>query len=58
VETDSHGFVIVDVTPERVQADWWYVDHIHCPHDGVHHGASWMVPADQHRVRRAPGPVT
>jgi alkaline phosphatase D len=58
VETDSHGFVLIDASPERVQADWWYVDHIHCPHDGVHHGGSWLVPADVDHVRRAPGPVT
>jgi alkaline phosphatase D len=23
---DRHGYVVVDVSPERVQADWWHVD--------------------------------
>lgn len=57
-ETDSHGFVIIDVSDERVQADWWYVDQIHIPHGGIRHGASWKLPAGQDRVRRAPGPVS
>ena len=56
-ETDSHGFVVIDVTRERVQADWWFTDHIHIPHDGLHHGASWIVPSEEDRVRRAGGPV-
>jgi alkaline phosphatase D len=57
VETDSHGYLTVDVLPDRVQADWWYVDQIHYPHQGVHHGASWMVLDGEGRVRRAAGPV-
>jgi alkaline phosphatase D len=58
VETDSHGYVIVDVTPQRAQGDWWFVDHIHCSDPGQHHGESWMVRAEEDRVRRAPGPIT
>jgi alkaline phosphatase D len=57
VETDSHGYVVVDMTPDRAQGDWWFVDEIHCPHDGQHHGESWMMLAGQNRVRKAPGPV-
>jgi alkaline phosphatase D len=58
VETDSHGYVVVDILPERVQGDWWFVDAIHVPHPGQHHEESWMVRADEDRVRRAPGPVS
>jgi alkaline phosphatase D len=58
VETDSHGYVIVDVTPEHAQGDWWFVDHIHRPDPGEHHGESWMVRAEEDRVRKAPGPVS
>ena len=58
LETDSHGYVVVDVTPERAQGDWWFVDHIHRPDAGEHHGESWMVRADEDRVRKAPGPVS
>lgn len=58
VETDSHGYVAIDVTAERVQADWWYVDQIHVADAGVHHGASWKVAGGEGRVKRAAGPVT
>ena len=26
VELTSHGYLVVDLDPERVQAEWWYVD--------------------------------
>lgn len=57
-ETDSHGFIILDVTPKRVQADWWYVNQLHVRDSGIHHGASWQVPTNEDRVRRAAGPVS
>ena len=58
VETDSHGYVAIDVTRDRVQCDWWFVDEIHCAHGGVHHGAGWVVRAGDGRVLRGAGPVT
>jgi alkaline phosphatase D len=58
VETDSHGYVIIDVTPERAQGDWWFVDQVHCRDPGQHHGESWLVRAGEDRVRKAPGPIT
>jgi alkaline phosphatase D len=57
-EADSHGFVVVDITPERVQGDWWFVNQIHVPSDGIHHGGSWLIPSEEDRVRRSGGPVT
>ncbi|CAN5572192.1 alkaline phosphatase D family protein [soil metagenome] len=57
-ETDSHGYVVVDVEPQRVQGDWWFVDEIHCSHEGEHHGESWVVRADEDRVRKGAGPVS
>jgi alkaline phosphatase D len=27
-DLDHHGYVVVDVTPEAVQADWWHLDTI------------------------------
>jgi len=58
VETDSHGYVVVDVERHRAQGDWWFADHIHCRHPGEHHGESWIVREGEDRIRRAPGPVT
>ncbi|MEA2844429.1 MAG: alkaline phosphatase, partial [Actinomycetota bacterium] len=28
VELQRHGYVVVDVTPDRVQADWWHLDSV------------------------------
>jgi alkaline phosphatase D len=40
---DDHGYVIVDVTPERVRAEWWFVDAVREPTTGQHLGAAWEV---------------
>lgn len=58
VETDSHGYVVVDIVPERFQGDWWFVNQIHCPVEGQHHGESWMVRGKEDRIRKAPGPAS
>jgi alkaline phosphatase D len=57
VETDSHGYLIVDVGSDRIQGDWWFVDAIHVPHPGQHSSESWMVQRDERHIRKAPGPV-
>ncbi|MFL5797341.1 MAG: alkaline phosphatase D family protein [Actinomycetota bacterium] len=56
-ELDSHGFLLVDVTPERVQADWQYVDTVRRPSRSIRCGGSWMVRRGQHRLEEAPGPL-
>jgi alkaline phosphatase D len=42
VELSSHGYLLVDLDPERVQAEWWYVD----PADAATHnlGAARRAP--------------
>jgi alkaline phosphatase D len=40
---DDHGYVIVDVTPERVRAEWWFIDAVREPSTGQHLGAAWEV---------------
>jgi alkaline phosphatase D len=30
-DLDSHGYMIVDVTPETVTAEWWFVDGVLAP---------------------------
>ena len=27
-DMDSHGYMVVDVTPERVRVEWWFVDGV------------------------------
>ena len=44
-ELRSHGYVVVDVTPERLRADWWHVDSIRDRPAGEHRAASFEVAA-------------
>ena len=56
-ELDSHGYVVVDVTHERVQADWYFVDDIRAPAPGERLGGSWLVREGVHRIEAAEGPT-
>jgi alkaline phosphatase D len=40
----SHrGYIVLDVTPYAVQADWYHLDGIDLNEGSEHHGASWAV---------------
>jgi len=47
---DDHGYVIVDVTPERVRAEWWFIDAVREPTTGQHLGAAWEVHRGESRL--------
>lgn len=53
VELDSHGYAVLDVTPDAVQMDWIYVLDRADPTTGVRHGASMRVGAGSARVEPA-----
>jgi alkaline phosphatase D len=42
-ELDSNGYVVIDVTPERVQGEWWLVDTVLVASPNEEHGSTWMV---------------
>ena len=42
-ELDSNGYIVVDVTPERVQAEWWFVDTVLARSTHEELGARWLV---------------
>jgi alkaline phosphatase D len=42
-EVDSHGYMLIDVTPDRVEAQWHFVDTLLRPSDGVRLGGAWIV---------------
>jgi alkaline phosphatase D len=44
-ELRRHGYVVVDVTPERLRADWWHLDSIREPRSDEHRAASFEVVA-------------
>jgi alkaline phosphatase D len=47
---DDHGYVIVDVTPERVRGEWWFIDAVREPTTGQHLGATWEVHRGEPRL--------
>jgi alkaline phosphatase D len=57
LEFDSHGYSVLDVTPERTQMDWWYLSDRTDPRATVHCGASWAVAAGTQQVQPVAGPV-
>lgn len=45
-ELVSHGYMLLDVTPERIQCSWWLVDDIENPDAGAEtFAAAWRVNA-------------
>ena len=56
-ELDSHGYLLVDVTPDRVQGDWYFVDTILRPSDGVRFAESYAIPRGARRLHRVGEPV-
>ncbi len=45
VDLDSHGYNIVDVTPECVQVEWWYVDTVLRLSEHEWRGAVLQIPS-------------
>ncbi|WP_433192642.1 alkaline phosphatase D family protein [Nocardia sp. CA-107356] len=57
IEMESHGYGVLEVTPDQAQMDWFYVADVADPNSGVHHGASFAVRSGG-RVEPRPGPVS
>ncbi len=47
LDLDSHGYCIVDVSPERVQVEWWNVDGILKRSKKESRGAVFQIPTGQ-----------
>ncbi|WP_148572110.1 alkaline phosphatase D family protein [Nocardioides caldifontis] len=54
---DDHGFSVLDVTPERVQMDWFVVSSRRDRIAGAWRAASWQTRAGTQRVRPAAGGI-
>ncbi|MCS7296990.1 MAG: alkaline phosphatase D family protein [Bacteroidia bacterium] len=57
VDLTSNGYLVIDVTPQRVQGDWYYVNTIAQPALGERTGESWYVQSGERFLRRAASPV-
>jgi alkaline phosphatase D len=54
-DLDSHGYMVVDVTPERVQVDHWFVDGVLERSGGERLAARWEVRPGSGRISRTGG---
>jgi phosphodiesterase/alkaline phosphatase D-like protein len=50
VDLDSHGYVLVDLTSERLEAQWWFVETTQRRDDGQHQAAAWRVESGEPRL--------
>jgi alkaline phosphatase D len=58
VDTQQHGYVVVDVTVDRVQADFWHIDRVDAPGTTERWAAGWLVTDGGTRLERASAPAT
>jgi alkaline phosphatase D len=57
LDFDRHGYSVLDVTPARVQMDWYVIGDRADRRTGAEHSASWRVDAGTQHVRPAQRPV-
>jgi len=57
VELRHHGYVVIDVTPERIQADWWHLDSVVRRAPAESFAGGWQLRWDRPGLVRAPGPL-
>lgn len=51
-DLDSHGYMVVDVTAERVQVEYWFVDEVLQRVSGEHVASSWELRPGSSRIER------
>ena len=56
-ELDSNGYLILDVTPERVQGDWFHVDTVAEPSSVEAFVAAWKTNAGDNHLTPANAPA-
>jgi alkaline phosphatase D len=54
-DLDSHGYMVVDVTAERVQVEHWFVDGVLARMPGERMAARWQVRPGSARIARVGG---
>ncbi len=56
VESTSNGYMVLDITPEHCQADWFFVT-VDEPNEQQTAGESWMTRDRSNRLEAASGPA-
>jgi len=57
VELAHHGYVVVDVNPERIQADWWHLGSVRDPSPTESFAGGWQLHWDRPGLVPSDGPV-
>jgi len=57
VDLDRHGYLVVEITPERVRGEWWFVESVRRPARGLELGAAWCAERGSPGLQLAPGPA-
>lgn len=57
VDFDEHGYFVLDLTPERAQADWYYVDTVLRASSVERLGASWQARDGENHLTAASAPA-
>ncbi|MCX7606143.1 MAG: alkaline phosphatase D family protein [Bacteroidia bacterium] len=58
VDLTRHGYVLLDITPQKVQGDWYYVNTISQPVPGETVGEGWYVLTGERFLRQAGSPTS
>jgi hypothetical protein len=52
IDLDSHGYNVVDVTPERILVEWWNVETVLARSERQSLGAAFKVESGKPRLIR------
>ncbi|GIV24476.1 MAG: hypothetical protein KatS3mg026_0168 [Bacteroidia bacterium] len=58
VDVTKHGYVVIDVTPQKVQGDWYFANTVSQPQPGETAGESWYVNSGERFLRKATSPTS
>lgn len=50
VELTRRGYLLLDITPQRVSGEWWYVDTVLAKSTGQSFGAALQTPDGSNRL--------
>ena len=56
-DLDHHGYVTLDITPERIQGDWWHLDTIARRPSGERWAGGWSLAHGELGLRPAAAPA-
>lgn len=54
LEFDSHGYSVLDLTPQRVQMDWFYISNREDPNATQRFATAWLTRNGNNFVERGP----